>query len=394
MKLINTLILSQLLLVYVSGKKTGGGGFGGSRPRPVPRPAPRPAPRPSKDDFASGFKPTSTTVSNKNPNPAYKPVNQNNYAPTLPNGGGGYAYAAARPGYGGGSLFFAGATGFLLGSFIYGGYNSRPSCRQYSSSGYDNGCYGRSTTGHQCKAQIPLCPIPDSIRNEWYTGSTVGLNLLANNVTCPVLVDFGETTAVERSDSNVTVANLTLAECMEKVVLDGTCSSKRFTYDEMNNKCGCCTTGTSLVDWDYTSAVYSFETDSPLQQFGAPTHCISGATLYWPRKTSDTAAVTGAGGTVSGGGNFIDQSYDCRCGSCNTCGAPEVSYMDWAGPFTVPPAVGDLDAVNSKPIYDPVDTCVCTEPSQNCNFVPSAASWVSASVWAVSSSILLLFALA
>jgi len=399
MKLIHSLLLSHLLLTYVSGRKTSGGSGGSySRPRPQPRPttpsASRPSSptgsRPSRDDFASGFKPTSTTVNNKNPNPAYKPTTPQNNAPTLSNGGGGYYYAQ-RSGFGGGSLFFAAASGYLLGSFLYGGYNTRPSCRQYS--GYNNGCYGQSTTGHQCKAQIPMCPLPESIRSQWYTGSQVTLSLLSDNATCTIL---NEATATERSDSNVTTANLTLAECMQQVVRDGNCDLKAFTYDESTTKCGCCSSFPPLAWPDSTSAVYSYSTESPLEKYGSPTHCISGATLYWPRKIGVTVdTVDDISGTLSGGGNFIDDTYDCRCGDCNTCGAPDVSYMDWAGPFTVPQEIGEIDAANSnsqltKPRYDPVDTCVCGEPNQNCNFIPlSGASWVS-SAWAISSSIVLL----
>mmetsp|Transcript_1369 Transcript_1369/g.1820 ORF Transcript_1369/g.1820 Transcript_1369/m.1820 type:complete len:409 (+) Transcript_1369:99-1325(+) len=402
MKLLNALILSHLLFESVTGRKTtGGGGSYGSRPRPsYPRPT-TPASRPTtpstrpRDDFASGFKPSSTQVSSKNPNPAYKPTNTVNNAPTLQNGGGGYYYDRGPGGYGVGSLFFAGASGFLLGSFLYGGYRTSPSCRTYSYSGYGNGCYGQSTTAHQCKSQIPMCPIPDSIRSQWYTGDKVGLGLRFENQTCTISgFDFGqEATAVARSDingtGNETASVLKLSECMAKVVEDGTCWNKRFTYDELTGRCGCC--GPQISDWDKTSAIYEFFTESPLERYGAPTHCISNSTLFWPRKVSDSDSVSGLTGAVSGGGNFVDDFHDCVCGSCKTCGAADVRFMDWTGPFAVPEALGYIDAANDKPSFDPVDSCICDEPNPDCSFTPSfnsPASWMSSAV-AISSSLLL-----
>jgi len=304
-------------------------------------------------------------VGNKNPDPTYKPVTASG-TPTLSSGGGGYYTGGRGPTFSGtGSLIAAGAGGFLLGSFLYGGSHRSPSCGGGYGYGYNNGCnYGSSSQKHQCTAQIPLCSILETIRAQWYVGSKTNLELQKDKSTCSITIDFLPPPLVD-GNATAAAANMTLADCMNRVVLDGSCSAKRFVYDNVNNVCGCCAAGSAFSATDFfSSAIYGYDTSSGFQAFGAPTHCISGSTMFWPKKSNSTVAVTDA--TLSGGGSFTDERYSCSCGICNECGSPDVKYLDWGGPFTVADAVGELDAVESKNKYDPVDTCKCGESSASC----------------------------
>mmetsp|Transcript_14660 Transcript_14660/g.21679 ORF Transcript_14660/g.21679 Transcript_14660/m.21679 type:complete len:407 (-) Transcript_14660:460-1680(-) len=366
-------LVIAFLPVLIHGAKSSGsgsrpsGGSGSSGSKPIySRPS---GSSPSGSKPSSPSRPTfSTVMSPRNPIPSMKPKTKTG-APTIKSGGGGYSTKA---------LVIAGLAGAAVtvaaGTFFYGGRFSSPSCRgdyRYSS----NFCNrGTSSTGHECPSQIPLCPIPEWIRQEWYVGELTTLSVLADGSTCAINPDLSVT--VDTSNGNGTaIPNLTLADCMQKVVSDGKCTTGRFTFDETNGKCGCCGVGSSLTEWDFTSGVYTFSTSSPLEKFGPPTHCISGAILNWPKKRTTTSTNDLiSGSTLSGGANFIDQEYMCSCGTCNTCGSPRVSYLDWAGPFAVSDALGRSDEQQNTLAYDPVDTCICDANNVNCNTNPTSSA--------------------
>ena len=66
--------------------------------------------------------------------------------------------------------------------------------------------------------------------------------------------------------------------------------------------------------------------------------------------------------------SLTDQTYTCQCGDCTQCGNPQVSYMDWSGPFVVPTEIGEtaVSPVSDKPLYDPVETCTCNAEGAQC----------------------------
>jgi len=386
------------------------------------------APSASSSSSSSGdgqYGPTyasSNTVSSNNPNPAYKPQTPAG-APTMAGGGGGYSsQPRSSSSSSGGSLLGAAAGGYLLGSFLYGGMYSSPSCR----GGYDyngNCQYGTSSANHQCPQQIPLCPIPPTIRDSWYIGATINIEVLADQSTCsssapnfgpdttpatttttttttvlptstPVVAvndTNGTTTALSAAEivpnnnnnNNTNNNTFTLADCTDAIVTSTTCSSsKRFTYDEVSGKCKCCDVGADLIPWDYTSAVYVYSSSNPLELYGAPQYCISGSTMYYPQKMSSTTTTTTttttsnatAAAVVSGGNDdelYTEAQYSCTCGDCTECGDPTVSYVDWNGPFVVPKELGTsltagVSTVSDKPLYDPVDTCTCNIDGPQC----------------------------
>jgi len=407
---LNGIILSFAVLpvAFIAGRRSGGSSSGGSQPRPSPTSNNTPNRTPSSSNngpssnFASGFRPTSSQVGRTNPSPDFKPVNPSG-APTSASGGGGYyssqSGSSSRAGLGGtGSLIAAGAGGFLIGSFLYGGMFRSPSCGGGYSYGSSNGCnYGTSTQGHQCTAQIPMCPIPETVRTEWYKEARTELKIQAQTSTCSISKDFSaelsgtETITENNVTTTVSAKNITLVDCMNAVVLDGTCTVARFIYDNVNNICGCCTQGEPFKGDDFSSAIYGYSTSNDIATYGAPTHCISGSTMFWPKISTDVALAS-SDPTLPGGGGFTDVSYKCQCGICASCGAPAVEYMDWAGPFTVSTVLGEKDSAESTPKYDPVDTCKCNDNSANCPSVNSAAVSSARSCFLAAASALLMTA--
>lgn len=368
----NSAGLILLLLIAFTGaaaRSSGGGRGGGSRPsgggsKPSSGYKPPSGPRPS-----SGSKPSRpTTVSSRNTNPTFKPVTPTG-APTLKSGGGGYSTGAKAAAAAAGGATVA----VPAGTFFYGGRYSSPSCRgmyRYSSSSCPR---GRSSTDHECPAQIPLCPIPEDVRERWYVGPHPSVEVLADASTCSVSADLSLLAPAD--------ADLTLDGCLARVILDGACATSRFTLDEVSGKCGCCAAGASptpLKDGDgdgdgFTSAVYSFSYTSPFEEHGPPTHCISGATLHWPESMNGTtAADNDASGNTANSIGYADRTMSCECGSCDECGAPGTSYLDWSGPYAVSPSLGnDGVALSSDdgtaPTYDPVDTCICNASGVDCD---------------------------
>ena len=283
----------------------------------------------------------------------------------------------------------------------------------YSSS-YCN--YGTSTSNHPCPSQIPICEIPQSIQDQWYLGSTPQVEVIADKATCSssapnltpsiatttetpeatttatgstavptpadvvtVTVDGNEnvTTATTARAGNLTSTDddddeedgddivppnnntFTLADCMEAVIQSGTCDdSKRFTYDEISGKCQCCNTGADVIPWEYSSAIYVYSSSNPLTV--PPQYCVSGSTMYYPTQSTTNDDEDAA--------SLTDQTYTCQCGDCTQCGNPQVSYMDWSGPFVVPTEIGEtaLSPVSDKPLYDPVGTCTCNAEGAQC----------------------------
>lgn len=293
------------------------------------------------------------------------------------NGGGGYSTAAKTA-----AVLGGGYVAVKAGSFFYGGRYSSPSCRGMYRYGSSYCPRGRSSTDHECTSQIPLCPIPEDVRNRWYVGSYPSVEVVADASTCS---DLSPDLSLLAADSNAPAdVNFTLDDCLTRVIRNGTCATSQFTFDEASGKCGCCAAGsspTAMLDGNgdnsaFTSAVYSHSSSAPFAEHGPPTHCISGATLHWPEKvatgSADSDGAVGAGNVTSSG--YADRTMDCECGACDTCGAPGTSYLDWSGPYTVPRALGDDgvavstdgDGTTAPPQYDPVDTCVCDVGGVDC----------------------------
>ena len=319
-----------------------------------------------------------TTKNNYNPNPSYKPLSPSG-APTLRSGGGGFRSAAK-------TVAIAAAAGAVLyiaaGYFFYGGRHSGPYCRGTDEDRFASGrCpRGTSSTAHGCKSNIPLCAIPELVRGRWNLGGDAPpvVEVVFDNSVCsvakalPVAGDDGAVgdaanATANNADgaSNSTMATPTnnnatavkgiegqsgLDSCLRSIVASGGCDSysagNLFLYDDSAGTCGCCSSVQVTTLDSFAAAVYTYRAANDLGGV-APKHCISGSTMFYP--------------DVSGG---PDVAHACECGACSVCGNGEARYLDWSGPFVVPDAVGAssfADAAKTRPMYDPVDTCVCDD---------------------------------
>jgi len=373
------LILSLAITFTGAAARKGGGGSpsGGGYSKPSGS-----APSPSSPSSPAYSPSRPTTVYSGNTNPSFKPVSPTG-APTLKSGGGGYSTTA--------KVVAAGTTGAAIGisagTFLYGGRHSSPSCRgtyRYSSSYCPR---GRSTTKHTCNEQIPLCPIPETVRERWYVGSYPYVEVVSDASTCTLKADQGFL-AVD-SGSNSSSEQLALDDCLEQVILEGSCETSRFTFDEESGKCGCCAAGADSTPLPanndtrrFASAVYSFSFSSPFEEHGPPTHCVSGATLNWPEKSeSSDGGGGGDGNATANSAGYVDRTVDCECGMCTSCGSPRTSYFDWSGAYPVPPALlaDEFEVVISSDAsaeltYDPVDTCICNTDGESCYFSGATAT--------------------
>jgi len=320
---------------------------------------------------------TSTTRSPYNPSPSYKPVS-NSGAPTVRSGGGGYGSSTKK-------IVGAAVAGAVVGAavtigagyFLYGGRHSSPYCRGSDQDRFTSGrCpRGTSSQSHECKSNIPLCAIPELVRGKWALGSEAlpKVDVLFDKSVCSVIAlpeaagneAAGNTTAApvaapssNATDSATTASNVEgqsgLDACFRRIVAAGGCgdytTTNMFQFDDDSNTCGCCSSVqvTTLADDNFASAVYTLRDATELGSV-APAHCISGSTMFYP--------------DVAGG---EDVAHPCECGSCATCGGGAARYMDWSGPFVVSDAVGTtsfVDASETQPLFDPVDTCLCDDAS-------------------------------
>lgn len=253
------------------------------------------------------------------------------------------------------------------GYFLYGGRHSSPYCRGNDMDRFMSGrCpRGQSSQSHQCKTQIPLCPIPELVRGKWNLGSNAlpKVDALFDRSVCSVAAlpstSAPSSNSTSAPSSNTTLVSMTgvegkseLDSCLRRIVAAGGCSSygtgNMFQYDDNSGTCGCCSSAqvTTLADDNFQSAIYAHREANDLGGV-APKHCISGSIMYYP--------------DIAGG---ADVAHACECGACTNCGAGGPRYMDWSGPYVVPDTVGNIsfvDAAKTQPLYDPVDTCLCDD---------------------------------
>lgn len=402
-------------VVVVDGKSRPSGGFrpSGSRPSGSSYSAPRPSPpsyyspsasRPSYPP-PSASRPSTPTLSRPapkpyksptgpvpynsrspyNPNPSYKSFSPAG-APTIRSGGGGFSSKAKSVAV---TVAKAAALGLAVGAviniargaFLYGGRHSSPYCRGDDLDRYASGrCpVGRSTTSHRCAGQIPMCPVPQSVRDDWAVGpdappkvevsfdgsvcsvvpappaapatsggnGTAATSSPAPTATAPGGNDTATTAAVEGVDGASG-----LDSCVSRILSSGGCDAHGagglFQYDDSAGTCGCCSTPQVVPLGNFSSAVYSFRTEGVVagDASGPPELCVSGATVHYP--------------SVSLGS---DATFRCDCGACSDCGRSGPRYLDWSGPFAVSDARGEaaIAGTAAAPLYDPVDACVCGE---------------------------------
>ena len=253
-----------------------------------------------------------------------------------------------------------GATVVAAGAFLYGGRHSSPQCRGDEEDRFLSGrCpVGTSSRAHSCTMVVPLCPITEAVRQSWAVGEAAPprVEVLFDSSTCSVLPLEEVATTTTTAPANATVPGVTgesgLADCVRRVLAAGGCAdhtnASRFAYDDASGDCGCCASDqvAALPDGNYSAAVYGLG-PAPTNT-AAPTHCISGSTLFYPA-------------TADGGGH-TDATHACACGSCATCGGSATRYLDWSGPFVVGSAIATTtfaDEAKTAPLYDPVDTCLC-----------------------------------
>uniref|UniRef100_A0A7R9ZGR4 Expansin-like EG45 domain-containing protein n=1 Tax=Pseudictyota dubia TaxID=2749911 RepID=A0A7R9ZGR4_9STRA len=377
------------------GRQPSGGGYKpssptGSRPSSPSSPSssyPRPAPTPTIRS-PSGPIP-STTKSYYNPRPSYKPLSPTG-APTTRSGGGGFSGASKKVLLGAAAAGAAAGTAVTVaaGYFLYGGRRSSPYCRGTDADRFLSGrCpRGTSTTNHECSAQVPLCAIPESIRAEWDLGPTAppAVDVLFDGSVCSV-VPLAASNGVETNATNASSAEVPavversaavdgvvgqsgLGNCVDLIAASGGCGSygtgNMFAYDDDVGTCGCCasTQVTQLGSGtNFSSAVYRIY-DVNFDNLGgdagqgraAPTHCISGSTMFYPRRVSELT--DGTLDDVGGG----EATYACECGPCDECGTAGPRYVDWSGPFVVSDNLGEEESSSEQsPRFDPVDACLC-----------------------------------
>ena len=202
------------------------------------------------------------------------------------------------------------------------------------------------------------------MRQAWAVGEAAPhrVDVLFDSSTCSLLpLEETEisaaTTANAAAPANATVPGVTgesgLNACVRRIVAAGGCAQHtdagRFAYDDASGACGCCASDqvASLPDGEYSGAIYGLGPKPP--NTGAPTHCVSGSTLFYPA-------------TADGGGGHADATHACACGACSTCGGSSTRWLDWSGPFVVGDQMAReafVDEAKTAPLYDPVDTCLC-----------------------------------
>ena len=377
------------------GSRPSGGSSFGSRPSGSSFSAPRPSPpsyyspsasrpsyyspsasRPSTPTFSSRpapkpYKsPTGPVPYNSrsafNPNPSYKSFNSAG-APTVRSGGGGFSSKAKSIAV---SVAKAAALGLAVGAvinvargaFLYGGRYSSPYCRGDDLDRYASGrCpVGRSTTSHQCAGQIPMCPVAQSVREDWAVGPDAPpkVEVSFDGSVCSVVPAPEMAPPVTSSGNGTLVTNVEgvdgvsgLDSCVSRILSSGGCdilgAGGLFQYDDSTGTCGCCSTPQVVPLGNFSAAVYSFREESVGGDSSAPELCVSGATVNYP--------------SVSLGGE--DATFLCECGTCADCGMSSPRYLDWSGPFAVSDAMGEaaITGTAAAPLYDPVDACVCGE---------------------------------